>query len=83
MKCQDKALPVTWPLGSPAAWTATGGHPVPAVHCASTPSWRSPSTRSWMGRSRMRGVPSRMKAPRPAAATAAVSGLQQHSGQRC
>ena len=38
--------PVTWPLGSPAARTATGGHPVPAVHCASTPSWRSPSTRS-------------------------------------
>ena len=50
----------TFPPGSPFALTLTGGQPVPSVHLASTPSCTSPSTRSWMGRSRMRSTPSRM-----------------------
>lgn len=48
---------------------------MPIVHSASTPSCLSPSTRSSIGRSRMRSTPSRMKVPSPAAATAAVRGL--------
>jgi hypothetical protein len=62
------------PAGMPSAFTRTGGHPVPIVHSASTPSCTSPSTRSAMGLSRMRSTPSRMNSPLPAAATAAVSG---------
>mmetsp|Transcript_17395 Transcript_17395/g.29839 ORF Transcript_17395/g.29839 Transcript_17395/m.29839 type:complete len:200 (+) Transcript_17395:1242-1841(+) len=44
------------------------------VHSASTPSCTRPSTRSWIGRSRMRATPSNTNRPRPAAATAAVRG---------
>ena len=66
--------PLTLPVGSPAAATRTGGHPVPRVHSASTPSWRRPATRSSIGRSRMRATPSSTNPPLPAAATAAVRG---------
>ena len=64
------------PEGSPWASTVTGGHPVPMVQLAETPSCTIPSTRSCIGRSRMRGTPSSVKVPLPAAATAAVKGLQ-------
>mmetsp|Transcript_32785 Transcript_32785/g.45528 ORF Transcript_32785/g.45528 Transcript_32785/m.45528 type:complete len:222 (+) Transcript_32785:879-1544(+) len=64
------------PPGSPPSgtFTVTGGHPVPNVHSASTPSCFSPSTRSWMGRSLILGTPSSTYSPRPAAATHATRG---------
>lgn len=64
----------TFPEGRPLALTSTGGQPVPMVHFASTPSCTRPSTRSSMGRSLIRATPSSTNRPRPAAATAAVSG---------
>mmetsp|Transcript_13038 Transcript_13038/g.43207 ORF Transcript_13038/g.43207 Transcript_13038/m.43207 type:complete len:277 (+) Transcript_13038:1229-2059(+) len=67
-------LSSTRPPGKPSASILTGGHPVPMVHSASTPSCLSPIIRSWIGRSRMRSTPSRINVPLPAAATAAVSG---------
>lgn len=48
----------TLPVGRPCELTSTGGQPVPRVHLASTPSCTRPSTRSSMGRSRMRATPS-------------------------
>lgn len=36
----------TFPDGRPCAFTSTGGHPVPIVHLASTPSCTRPSTKS-------------------------------------
>lgn len=50
--------PHTLPVGSPLELTSTGGQPVPRVHLASTPSCTNPSTRSRIGRSRMRATPS-------------------------
>ena len=45
---QGPDLPITGPLGSPAAWTATGGHLVSSValHActAGAPTWRSSGT---------------------------------------
>mmetsp|Transcript_29095 Transcript_29095/g.82004 ORF Transcript_29095/g.82004 Transcript_29095/m.82004 type:complete len:311 (+) Transcript_29095:958-1890(+) len=64
----------TVPDGIPEALISTGGQPVPRVQAASMPSCTRPSTRSWIGLSRMRAMPSRTKVPLPAAATAAVSG---------
>mmetsp|Transcript_17729 Transcript_17729/g.55069 ORF Transcript_17729/g.55069 Transcript_17729/m.55069 type:complete len:217 (-) Transcript_17729:231-881(-) len=62
------------PDGSPAASTCTGGQPVPSGRLAATPSCVRPSTRSAMGRSRIRATPSSTYWPEPAAHTAAVSG---------
>jgi len=44
----------------PLVATRTGGQLVPRVQSQSQPSCLSPSTRSPMGRSRIRGTPSRM-----------------------
>eukprot|EP00958_Prasinococcus_capsulatus_P028205 scaffold6422_cov350-Prasinococcus_capsulatus_cf.AAC.2 len=56
----------TTPPGSPRASRWMGGQPVPAGSSTATPNCRNPSTRSWMGRSRMRCTPSSTKWPRPA-----------------
>lgn len=81
-RCIKRQMVLTVPEGSPSAWTVTGGQPVPRLHCATTPSWHRPSTRSWIGRSRMRATPSNTNSPRPAAATAAVRGLQTERLQK-
>lgn len=65
--------------GRPCASITSGGHPVSQMQRADTSSWLRPSTRSWMGRCRMRSTPSNMNRPRPAAATAAVKGLARQN----
>mmetsp|Transcript_24785 Transcript_24785/g.83308 ORF Transcript_24785/g.83308 Transcript_24785/m.83308 type:complete len:262 (+) Transcript_24785:870-1655(+) len=55
----------------------TGGQPPNAplsVQSTSQPSWRKASVKSWIGRSRMRFVPSRTKEPSGDAARTAASG---------
>jgi len=66
-------LTVTEPPFRPEVSTRTGGHPVPASLRARTPRAARPSSRSWIGRSRIRGAPSMRYRPCPAATRAVMN----------